>query len=108
MSQTDIKSIQNTIPQVSSTVQIPLLSEIVLTITSILVALVGAIVAITSILAQAPVLIVLLRTGVSILVVGLLGYFINWTFGKYLIHSTVEQFMEVIEKKEADEMDTQA
>lgn len=108
MNQSDLTSMQNTIPRVSSTVQIPLLSEIILTITSILVALMGAIVAIASIVAQAPVLIILLRTGVSILVVGVLGYFVNWLFGKYLIHSTVEQFMEVIEKKASDEMGTQA
>jgi hypothetical protein len=103
----DINIIQRTVPTVASTVHIPLISEVCLTVTGIVIALSAGGAAIASLLAQAPVQVVLVRTGVTILVVGLLGYLINWLIGKYLIIATLEKFSEEMAVRTSEDLDTQ-
>lgn len=104
----DLNLIQRTIPAVASSVQIPLLSEVSLTVTGIIIAISAGGAAIAAVLARAPMMIVLFRTGITILVVGLLGYLINWLIGKYLIKSTLEKFSEELESRTSEELDAQA
>ncbi|MHC1782801.1 MAG: hypothetical protein AB9891_08610 [Anaerolineaceae bacterium] len=103
----DLSIIQRTVPKVASTVHIPLLSEVCLTVTGIVIALSAGGAAIASLLAQAPIRVVLLRTGVTILVVGLLGYLVNWLIGKYLINATLDKFAEELAVMNFEELDTQ-
>lgn len=108
MSQDDLNFIKRTVPAFSSGVHIPLLSEVCLTITSIVIVLSAGGVALAAVLAKAPVMVILMRAAVTILVVGLIGYFINWLIGRYLINATVEKFREQMAGSSDDELETEA
>jgi uncharacterized membrane protein len=104
----DLKIIKRTVPTVSSMVHIPLLSEVCLTLTSIVIVLAAAGVAIAALLAKAPIIVILMRTGITIFVVGLIGYFINWLIGRYLVNATIEKFQEELASRSAEDMETEA
>lgn len=106
--QDDLGLIKKTIPDVASNVRIPLLSEVSMTITAVIVTVSAGAAAIAALLAKAPVLVILVRTGVTILVVGLLGFVLNWLIAKYLVASTVEKFGEEMAGRSSEELETQA
>ncbi len=104
----DLAIIERAVPRPASTVQIPLLMEVSLIVTGIVIALSAGGAAIASLLARAPMLVVLFRTGITILVVGLFGFFINWLIGRSLIRTTLEKFSEELAARPTEELDTQA
>jgi hypothetical protein len=104
----DLDIIQRAVPRPASTVQIPLLLEVSLIVTGIVVALSAGGAAIAALLARAPMLVILFRTGITILVVGLFGFLINWLVGRYLIRTTLEKFSEELTARPTEELDTQA
>lgn len=108
--QDDLGLLKRTLPDVANTVHIPLLSEACLTLTAVIVVLSAGGAAIASLMARAPMLVVLMRTGVTILVVGLLGFLINWLIAKYLVVSTVEKLEEEMTARasESEDIETQA
>ena len=76
------------------------LQEIAFTATRLLVLLVALIVITLSLIAKVAWWIIILRAGVSILLLGFLGYVFNWFLGKYLIDA---KLAELKEKKEAED-----
>jgi hypothetical protein len=76
------------------------LQEVSLTATKILVAFVAVIVITLSLIAKVDWWIIILRAGVSILLLGFLGYLLNWFLAKYLIEA---KLAELKEKKEAED-----
>jgi uncharacterized membrane protein (UPF0182 family) len=108
MMENDLDIIQRTVPKTASTVQIPLLMEVSLSVTGIVVALSAGAAALSSIFARAPMMVVLFRTAITVLVVGLIGFLINWLIGKFLIKATLEKFSEELVSRSAEAVDTQA
>lgn len=104
----DLGIIQRAVPRPASTVQIPLLLEASLTVTGIVVALSAGVAAISSMLARAPMMVVLFRTAITVLIVGLLGFLINWLIGKFLIKATLEKLSEELASRPSEALDTQA
>jgi len=80
--------------------KIPWLQEVTLTGTKILVLVVTLAVITLSIVAKVSWWVIILRAGVSILVLGFLGYLFNWIFGKYLVDA---KLVELREKRAAED-----
>ena len=79
----------------------PWLQEVVMTSTKFLILAVTLIVILLSINAKAGLWLVLLRGSVSILVMGFLGYMVNWFFGRYLVEAKVAELREKVEAEDA-------
>jgi ABC-type microcin C transport system permease subunit YejB len=96
------KSISVTLPGPSSrTARLPLLVEISLTVTQILVFVVAVTTAVLSIIARAEILTIFLRTAVAILAVGIPAFLLNWMLGRFFVDTTVEEWKNAIPKKES-------
>lgn len=85
----------------SQTARLPMLVEISLTVSQILILVVACITAFLSIIARADILTIFLRTAVAILSVGLPVFFLNWLIGRYFVEATIIDWQEIISKKEA-------
>jgi hypothetical protein len=86
--------------EILSTSKIPWLQEVFLTTTKILVLFITVVVITLSIGAKVEWGIIILRAGVTILVLGLFGYLFNWILGKFLVDAKVLEFAEKIEAEE--------
>lgn len=84
----------------SHTSRLPLLVEISLTITQILILVVACVTAILSIFAGADVLTIFFRTAVAILGIGIPAFMLNWLMGRYFVEATIEDWKNSILKKE--------
>jgi len=74
--------------------RLPILAEVSMTVARVLTILVTGIVTVLSIFAKASVLAIILRAGVSLLVLGTLTFLINWLVSRYLIQATLEEWKE--------------
>jgi ABC-type microcin C transport system permease subunit YejB len=98
------KSIAVSLPGATSrTARLPLLIEISLTVTQILIFVIAITTAVLSILAHADMLTIFLRTAVAIVVIGIPAFLFNWLLGRYLINATVEEWTNAIPKPESAE-----
>jgi hypothetical protein len=89
----------------SQSTRLPLLVEVSLTATQILVLVVAALTAILSILARADVITIFVRTAAAILGIGIPALFLNWMLGKYFLQATVEDWKNSIpQKNKSDEI----
>lgn len=73
----------------SHTSRLPLLVDICLTVSQIVILLVAAATAILSILANVDFLTIILRTGVAIVCIGLPVYVLNYLVGHYYVEATL-------------------
>ncbi|NPV84679.1 MAG: hypothetical protein HPY45_01545 [Anaerolineae bacterium] len=80
------------------------LQEVAFTVTKLLIVVVTCLVAILSILARAQWYDILIRTAVTILSLGFLGWLINWFLGRYLVEA---KLMELEEEKMREEQEAQ-
>ncbi len=80
---------------------LPVLMESVFTLTKLTVALVGIIVMIITFLNGNPYWVAMLRGGITVLSLGLLGWFISWFTSKGVIQSAREMLKEA-EENEAE------
>jgi hypothetical protein len=87
----------------SRTARLPLLVEISLTVSQILVFVAAGTTAVLSILAGADVLNIFVRTGVAILGIGIPAFLLNWLIGRYFVEATVTDWVNSIPKKEFNE-----
>lgn len=87
----------------SQTARLPLLVEICLTVTQVLIIVTAGATAILSIIARADVLTIILRTAAAILGVGIPAIFLNWMIGRYFVLATVEDWKNAIPKPEEDD-----
>jgi hypothetical protein len=78
--------------------KIPLFLEFLFAITRILVIVIAVLVAILSILAKASYLDIVIRVGICIFSLGLVGFIINWIVGKQYIKSAVAELVEIENK----------
>jgi hypothetical protein len=85
--------------------KIPWLQEVFLTATKILVLVVAVAVIAFSIVAKVAWWVIILRAGVSILVLGFLGYLFNWFLGKFLVDAKLAELREKNAAEEAAEME---
>jgi hypothetical protein len=76
------------------------LQEVVFFGTNILIIGVSLIIALISIMAKAVWMDVFIRTGASILILGFLGWVINWLFGKYIITAKFQELKEQASEEE--------
>jgi uncharacterized membrane protein (DUF106 family) len=83
--------------------KIPWLQEVTLTGTKILVLVVTLVVITLSIVAKVAWWVIILRAGVSILVLGILGYLLNWILGKYLVEAKLVELKAKVAAEEAAE-----
>lgn len=79
------------------------LQEVGFTTTKILILLVALAVITLSLVAKVDWWIIILRAGVSILILGFLGYLFNWFLGKYLVEAKLVELKEKLEVEEAAE-----
>ncbi|HEX7557117.1 MAG TPA: hypothetical protein VF338_10870 [Leptolinea sp.] len=84
--------------------RLPLLVEISLIVTQILIVVVAVITAVLSIMAHADTLTVILRTAIAIVGIGLPAYVLNYLFGRFFVEATLDDMKrglaEVAEAKE--------
>lgn len=80
------------------------LQEVAFTFTKLLIVIVTCLVAILSVLARAQWYDILIRTAVTILSLGFLGWLINWFLGRYLVEV---KLMELEEEKMREEQAAQ-
>jgi hypothetical protein len=85
----------------SQTAKLPLLVELSLIVSQILVLVVACTTAILSIIARADVLTIFFRTAVAILSVGIPAFLLNWLMGRFFVEATVSDWQDTISKKEA-------
>jgi hypothetical protein len=85
----------------SHTARLPLLVEISLTVTQILVVVVAGATAILSIIAQADLLTIFIRTVTAILGIGIPAFLLNWLMGRFFVEATVNDWMNSIQRNEA-------
>lgn len=81
--------------------KIPLLLEFLFTLTKIVVISVGIFVILLSILNKSTWVDILVRGGITIFVLGLLGLLINWVAGKMFIQAAYQEMKEIEEKQMA-------
>jgi len=99
-------------PNNSSTnrsLKLPILIELVFTLSKLIVVLVGVIVMVTTFANGNPYWVAMLRGGVSVLVLGLLVWMITWSISKGVIHSARSMLKEVDDNELANKgnvMDT--
>jgi hypothetical protein len=82
----------------SRTTRLPLLVDICLNVSQIIVLIVAVITAILSILANVDALTVILRTAVAIIGVGLPLYTLNYLLGRYYIQATLDEMETTLEE----------
>ena len=83
--------------------KIPWLQEVSLTWTKILILVVALVVITLSLVAKVAWWVIILRAGVSILVLGILGYLFNWILGKYLVEAKLAELKDKLAEEEAAE-----
>ncbi|MBI9044036.1 MAG: hypothetical protein JEZ06_06100 [Anaerolineaceae bacterium] len=86
--------------------KIPLLLEFSMTLTKIVVILVSVLVAGLSIVAKATWIAVISRTGLALLVLGILGWIFNWFLGKYFIEASFDELKEKQDLYQSRESET--
>lgn len=79
------------------------LQEVGFTVTKILVLVVTLLVITLSIVAKVEWWIIILRAGVCVLLLGFLGYLLNWLLGKYLVEAKLAELKEKKEIEDAEE-----
>jgi hypothetical protein len=75
----------------SNATRLPLLIDICIHISQILVLVVALVTAVVSILSQAEVLMVILRTAIAIIAVGFPLYVLNFLLGRYFVKATLDR-----------------
>ncbi len=86
----------------SSANRLPLLVDIFMNLSQIFVLVVAIITAVLSVLANVEPLIVILRTAVAILAVGIPIYVLNFLLGRYFVKATLEEMIEKLPEKDID------
>ena len=89
--------------EVVTSSKIPWLQEVSLTWTKILILVVALVVITLSLVAKVAWWVIILRAGVSILVLGILGYLFNWILGKYLVEAKLAELKDKLAEEEAAE-----
>ena len=89
--------------EVVTSSKIPWLHEVSLTWTKILILVVALVVITLSLVAKVAWWVIILRAGVSILVLGILGYLFNWILGKYLVEAKLAELKDKLAEEEAAE-----
>ena len=88
----------------SRTSRLPLLLDVCLNVTQILILVVAVLTAVLSILARADILTVILRTAVAIIAIGLPGFLLNFLLGKYYVQAPLDDMkaaqIEAVKAKE--------
>lgn len=90
-------------------IKLPMLIELVFTLSKLIVVLVGVIVMVTTFANGNPYWVAMLRGGVTVLVLGLLVWMITWSISKGVIHSARSMLKEADENELANKgnvMDT--
>lgn len=87
----------------SRTTRLPLLLDVFMNVTQILILLVAIATAVISILNHAGPLTVIIRTAVAILAVGLPAFLLNYLVGRFYIQATVKELSPKQEGKEKPE-----
>jgi hypothetical protein len=85
----------------SRSTRLPILVDICLSVSQIIIFLVAVTTAILSILANADFLTIILRTAVAIVCVGIPVYVLNYLFGRYYVEATVDSMEKAIRATEA-------
>lgn len=84
----------------SNATRLPLLVDICLQVSQILVLVVAVVTAIVSIMARAEILMVILRTAVALLAVGIPVYVLNFLIGRYYVKATLAKMEEALLEKQ--------
>jgi hypothetical protein len=87
--------------------KIPISLEFFMTLTRILILAAAIFVAAASIVVKVTWLDVLIRTGVTIFVLGLCGFILNWFIGKHFIEATLAELKELQNQEIQDESNMQ-
>jgi len=80
----------------SNATRLPLLVDICLQVSQILILVVAIITAILSIVARVDTLTVILRTAIAILAVGIPLYVLNFLIGRYYVKATLEKMEQTL------------
>jgi hypothetical protein len=84
----------------SNSARLPLLVDICLQVSQIFVLVVAVATAIVSIMARAEILMVILRTAVALLAVGIPVYVLNFLIGRYYVKATLAKMEETLLEKQ--------
>jgi hypothetical protein len=84
----------------SNSARLPLLVDICLQVSQILVLVVAVATAIISIMAQAEIWMVILRTAVALLAVGMPVYVLNFLIGRYYVKATLAKMEDALLEKQ--------
>lgn len=87
--------------EVVTTTKVPWLQEVVLSVTKLLILVVTVAVIALSINARVGLWLIFVRASVTILLMGFLGFLVNWFLGKYLVEAKVNELREKIEAEDA-------
>ncbi len=80
----------------SNASRLPLLVEVLLHVSQIFILVVAVATAVVSIMANADILTVILRTAVAILAVGFPVYVLNFLVGRYYVKATLEKMEQTL------------
>lgn len=87
--------------------KIPIFLEFSLTMTKIVILAATIFVAAASIIIKVSWLDVLIRTGITIFVLGIIGFLLNWFLGKHFIDATLVELKELEQKKSQEDANVQ-